>query len=66
MDTIPQLPPERQVGAPGGVLLPVYGVTIPPNWTRTERVRLAVARALHAAAERIAGAACRVAPSWPR
>lgn len=48
-----------------GVSAPVYGLALPPSWTPTERVRLAMARALHAAAERLAGAACRVAPSWP-
>lgn len=49
----------------GGVSAPLYGLTLPPCWTPAQRVRLAVARALHGAAERLADVACRVAPSWP-
>ena len=49
-----------------GVSAPVYGLTTPPGWTPTERVRLAVARGLWATAERLAGVACRVAPGWRR
>lgn len=65
-ENVPTPPPAVKLRPqPGGVSAPLYGLTLPPSWTPAERVRLALARALHAAAEHLADAACRVAPSWP-